>query len=71
MERTLAIIKPDAVRAKRTGAILEAIEATGLRPIALRMLQLSREQADATSPVVMPGCSGPIPWICALANLVT
>ena len=47
MERTLAIIKPDAVRAKRTGAILEFIEDSGLRPIALRMLQLSKEQAES------------------------
>ncbi len=47
MDRTLAIIKPDAVRAKRTGAILEVIEDSGLRPIALRMLQLSREQAES------------------------
>ncbi len=47
MERTLSIIKPDAVRAKRTGAILEAIEVAGLRPIALRLLQLSKEQAES------------------------
>ncbi len=47
MERTLAIIKPDAVRANRTGAILEVIEDSGLRPIALRMLRLSREQAES------------------------
>ena len=46
MERTLSIIKPDAVRANSTGAILEAIEASGLRVIALRMLQLSRGEAE-------------------------
>lgn len=46
MERTLAIIKPDAVRASQTGAILEAIEASGLRLIALRMLRLSRPEAE-------------------------
>lgn len=46
VERTLSIIKPDAVRANQTGALLEAIEASGLRVIALRMLQLSRREAE-------------------------
>ncbi len=46
MERTLSIIKPDAVKANQTGALLEAIEASGLRVVALRMLQLSRREAE-------------------------
>lgn len=46
VERTLSIIKPDAVRASRTGAILDAIEGAGLRVIALRMLELTRPEAE-------------------------
>ena len=46
MERTLSIIKPDAVGAQNTGAILDQIEKAGLKIIALRMLQLSRAQAE-------------------------
>jgi len=47
MERTLSIIKPDAVRAHKIGPILEAIEQAGLTVVALRMLQLSRHEAEA------------------------
>ena len=45
MERTLSIIKPDAVSASQVGAILGAIEAAGLRVVALRMLRLTIEEA--------------------------
>ncbi len=45
MERTLSIIKPDAVGAQNTGSILQAIEGSGLKLVALRMLQLTPEQA--------------------------
>lgn len=44
-ERTLSIIKPDAVRKNVIGKILSRFEANGLRPIALKMLKLSSEQA--------------------------
>ena len=46
MERTLSIIKPDAVAKGFTGPILEKIEGAGLRPVALRMLQLTLAQAE-------------------------
>ena len=46
-ERTLSIIKPDAVEAGKIGAILEQIEAAGLRIAAIRMLQLSKDGARA------------------------
>lgn len=46
MQTTFAIIKPDAVEAKQTGAILAAIEAGGFRIRAMRMLHLSRKQAE-------------------------
>jgi nucleoside-diphosphate kinase len=47
IERTLGIIKPDAVARGLSGRILAQIEAAGLELEALRLLQLSREQAEA------------------------
>jgi nucleoside-diphosphate kinase len=47
MQRTLSIIKPDAVRARKIGPILEAIEAAGLDIVAMRMLHLTRSEAEA------------------------
>ena len=46
MERTLAIIKPDAVVRKLTGDILRRIEPTGLRICALKLMHLTRAQAE-------------------------
>ncbi len=46
-ERTLAIIKPDAVGHGRTGAILAQLEQTGFRVRALRMQLLTHAQAEA------------------------
>jgi nucleoside-diphosphate kinase len=46
MEKTLAIIKPDAVSRGLTGDILKRIEASGLSIRALRKLHLSKEQAE-------------------------
>jgi nucleoside-diphosphate kinase len=43
--KTLAIIKPDAVRAKHAGKILEMIEGSGLTIEAVRMFRLTRELA--------------------------
>jgi hypothetical protein len=45
MERTLFIIKPDAVRRDHIGAILSAVERAGLRVRGMRMLELTPEQA--------------------------
>lgn len=45
MERTLAIIKPDAVAKNATGAILAAIQAKGLRVVGLKMIQLTEQLA--------------------------
>lgn len=47
MERTLGIIKPDAVAAGHTGAILAIIERHGFRILAMKMLRLRREQAES------------------------
>ena len=47
VERTLGLIKPDAVEAGLAGRILADIEAAGFRIIALKMLRLSPKQAEA------------------------
>ena len=45
-QRTLSIIKPDAVEKGATGAILQTFEEAGLRIIALKMTQLTERQAQ-------------------------
>jgi nucleoside-diphosphate kinase len=46
MERTLAIIKPDAVGRHLAGDILKRIEASGLSVVGLRLMHLTRAQAE-------------------------
>ena len=46
MERTLAIIKPDAVANKCAGRILARIEEEGFSIVAMRQIQLSRQDAE-------------------------
>ena len=46
MERTLAIIKPDAVAAGHIGAILQGIEEAGFRLGGLRLMRLSKVEAE-------------------------
>lgn len=45
MERTLIIIKPDAVQRGLTGEILRRFEQRGLRIIGMKFMQISRELA--------------------------
>jgi nucleoside-diphosphate kinase len=45
IERTLAIVKPDAVAKGATGEILRRIEAKGLRIVALKKIQLTEQLA--------------------------
>lgn len=45
-ERTLSIIKPDAVRKNHIGAIIARFEKAGLQVIAARMENLTLEQAQ-------------------------
>ncbi|MEY3041898.1 MAG: hypothetical protein RLZZ174_980 [Pseudomonadota bacterium] len=45
VERTLSIIKPDAVGKNAIGAIYSRFEAAGLQIVAARMMHLSRAQA--------------------------
>jgi nucleoside-diphosphate kinase len=46
MERTLAIVKPDAVQRGLAGEILKRIEAEGLAISALKKLHLARSEAE-------------------------
>lgn len=46
LERTLIIIKPDAVQRGLTGEILRRFEARGLRIIGMKFMQVSRELAE-------------------------
>jgi len=45
-ERTLSIIKPDAVAKNVIGEIISRFEKNGLKVVAAKMLRLSREQAE-------------------------
>ena len=46
MERTLAIIKPDAVAARNAGRIIQRIEENGFTIRAMRLLRLSQAEAE-------------------------
>ena len=46
VERTLSIIKPDAVAKNAVGQILSRFEGAGLQVVALKMQQLSQQQAE-------------------------
>ena len=45
MERTFAIIKPDAVERKLAGKIIDRIEANGFSIVGMKKIKLSKEQA--------------------------
>jgi nucleoside-diphosphate kinase len=47
MQRTLAIIKPDAVEHHLVGSIVRRIEAEGFRIAAMRLVRLTRGEAAA------------------------
>lgn len=44
--RTFTMIKPDAVRAGNIGNILQMINAAGFRIVAMKYLQISKQQAE-------------------------
>jgi len=80
-ERTLAIVKPDAVAAGQAPQILARLEKAGFRVVALRMRSLTREQAEAfyhvhrQRPFFAPLCSfmssGPcIPMVLERENAI-
>jgi nucleoside-diphosphate kinase len=45
-ERTFSIIKPDATRRNLTGAVTRMLEEAGLRVVASKRIQMTREQAE-------------------------
>ena len=47
IERTLSIIKPDAVERNLVGRIIAQFEESGLRPVAIRRQHLSAQEAGA------------------------
>ena len=46
MQRTLAIIKPDAVANKHAGKIISRIETEGFRIVAMRLVNLTQKDAE-------------------------
>ncbi len=46
IERTLCIIKPDAVAKRKTGAIVQHVLEQGFNILGLRQQQLSRREAE-------------------------
>lgn len=46
MERTFAIIKPDAVERNLTGRIVEKIEGTGFKIIGMKKIHLTKSEAE-------------------------
>ena len=45
-ERTLAIIKPDAVKKNAIGDIINRYEKAGLKPVAMKLMQMSKPVAE-------------------------
>lgn len=46
IERTFAIIKPDAVKAKHSGKIIDRIEQEGFNIVALKKIHMTKKQAE-------------------------
>src|SRR5438046_1570044 len=46
-ERTFGIIKPDAVKAGAIGGVIDMVEKSGLRIVGLRLLEMSKDQAES------------------------
>ncbi len=46
LQRTFSIVKPDAVAKGATGEILSMIQAKGFRIIGMKMLEITKEQAE-------------------------
>jgi len=46
LQRTFSIIKPDAVAKAATGDILKALQEKGFRIIRMKMLEITKEQAE-------------------------
>jgi len=66
IERTISIIKPDAVAANAIGDIYTRFEKAGLKIVAARMVHLSQEQAEG-----FYGEHKERPFFAALVNFMT
>ncbi|MFP3938216.1 MAG: nucleoside-diphosphate kinase [Phycisphaerae bacterium] len=70
MERTLLLLKPDAIQRCLVGRIISRVEEKGLKIVGLKMLMVSRETAGAMyaqhegkdfhAPLMEFVCSGPV-----------
>ena len=64
IERTLSIIKPDAVKGNHIGEILSRFEKAGLKIVATRMQWLSRGEAEGFFGPVLPRLERVVtPWL--------
>ena len=45
-QRTLSIIKPDAVERNLIGSVMQMIEGAGLKVVAMKMLHLTKKEAE-------------------------
>ena len=57
VERTLSIIKPDAVAKNVVGQIIARVEKNDLKVVAGKMMHLSREQAESRKGYRVKTCS--------------
>jgi len=46
LQRTFSIVKPDAVAKNATGAIIAMIQEAGFRILGMKMLEITKEQAE-------------------------
>ncbi|HJW82998.1 MAG TPA: nucleoside-diphosphate kinase [Anaerolineae bacterium] len=46
MERTLVLLKPDAVQRGLIGAIIARLEQRGVKPVGMKLMQVSRDLAE-------------------------
>ncbi len=62
IERTLSIIKPDAVAKNVIGQIYARFEAAGLKVVAAKMAHLSRGEASSSTPCTKSAPSSRTWW---------
>lgn len=62
IERTLSIIKPDAVAKNVIGQIYSRFESAGLKIIASRMVHLSRADAESSTQCTLHARSSRTSW---------
>jgi nucleoside-diphosphate kinase len=46
IERTLSILKPDALQSRVIGKVLARFEESGLKPVAMKMMHLTQAEAE-------------------------